>query len=405
MPILLRYQELMSDPPSAWRGQPFRYCCVLCGLQEDDPLLNRCVRCSGAIDAVYNLDRVEVRPMGNPLQRYFPLLPIHERASMLWLGEGDTPCFHAERLGEKVGLSRLFVKDETANPTRSTKDRIASIGLSRFSELGIKNLVVASTGNSSTAYARGVQEVGGFRLHVFVARCFLDRLNYLDHPDVNTYVVDGDFVAAGEVAQRFAARTDYFLEGGFFSLSRREGLKIAYLEAFDQMPVAPEYVFQAVSSGMGLLGAYKGALEYQRLGRITTVPRFVAVQQSSCAPMAHAYAQGEERISSRHVIRNPTGIAQAILRGDPTQSYPYVLSVCTASGGRVMAVDEHEIRQVRDLLAETEGIQVCFSGATALAGAMRLRTLGILPADAPTLVNLTGADRPPAPVPRNVLTW
>lgn len=121
--------------------------------------------------------------------------------------------------------------------------------------------------------------------------------------------------------------------------------------------------------------------------------------------MAHAYAEGEEAIRPRHVIQNPTGIAQAILRGDPTQSYPYVLSVCAATGGRVTAVDEHEIRRVRDLLEETEGTQVCFAGATALAGAIGLRELGVLPADAPTLVNLTGGDRPPAPVPSNVLTW
>jgi threonine synthase len=404
MSSFLRYDELMGSVHGDDGGRTFALVCVLCGRPETEDRLNRCTDCGGAIDALHDLTDVQIRPSPNPLLRYFDLLPLRGPASAAWLGEGNTPCIHAERLGAAVGLDRLYLKDEGANPTRSTKDRIASLGLSRFGEVGVKALVIASTGNSSTAYARAAQLLGGVQLHVFCGTRFLPRLNYVDHPAVITHVVAGGFDAAGAVAKRFAADEGIHFEGGFFSLSRREGLKLAYLEAFDQMPQAPAFVFQAVSSGMGLLGGYKGALEYHRLGRLSRVPGFVAVQQESCAPMVRAFHERTEQIADEHIVRNPTGVAEAILRGNPTQSYRYIRAVCEDSGGTMTAVDESAIHAARRQLEELEGIRSCHAAAAALAGAIRLRGEGLLEADTPVLVNLTGADRPLAPVPTQLVT-
>ncbi|MEE2041120.1 pyridoxal-phosphate dependent enzyme [Nocardiopsis sp. CT-R113] len=383
----------MRDSSSIRRGCGFSLACVVCGRWKEDGPANRCHECGGAIDAIHDLGSVALETGRDPLRSYFDLLPLRSRSSLSWVGEGNTPCLPAEEFGRRVGLSRLVLKDESANPTRSTKDRIASVGLSRLTELGVKRFVMASTGNSSTSYARAVQLLGGIELALFCGRRFHHRLNYPDHDAVSTYLVEGDFVSAGAAARRFAERTGAFFEGGFFNLARREGLKLAYLEAFDQMSEPPEYVFQAVSSGMGLLGAYKGALEYRYLGRLPALPRFVAVQQETCAPMAHAYREGASSISERHVVSEPHGIAEAILRGDPTQTYPYIRHVCGTTGGRILAVDDTEIRAVRDLLEETEGVSVCYASATALAGVVRMRREGALPPDASVLVNLTGGDR------------
>lgn len=403
MSSFLRYEELMGSVRGDDGGRTFALLCVLCGRPGTEDRQNRCADCGGAIDAVHDLRDVRIGQSPNPLLRYFDLLPLRGPASAAWLGEGNTPCIHAERLGAAVGLDRLYLKDEGANPTRSTKDRIASLGLSRFGEVGVKSLVIASTGNSSTAYARAAQLLGGVQLHVFCGSRFLSRLNYVDHPAVTTHLVAGGFDAAGAAAKRFATDEGIHFEGGFFSLSRREGLKLAYLEAFDQMPQPPAFVFQAVSSGMGLLGGYKGALEYHRLGRLPRVPSFVAVQQESCAPMVHAFRERAERITDEHIVRSPTGVAEAILRGDPTQSYPYIRAVCSDSGGTMTAVSESAIYAARQLLVEREGIRSCHAAAAALAGAIRLRAEGVLDADAPVLVNLTGADRPFAPVPTQLV--
>ncbi len=197
----------------------------------------------------------------------------------------------------------------------------------------------------------------------------------------------------------------YFWEGGFFNLARREGLKTAYLEAFDAMPVQPDYVFQAVSSGMGLLGGFKGANEYRELGRMDRLPAFIAVQQESCAPMAHAFEDGADSISERHVVHNPSGVAYAILRGNPAGSYPYIRDLCLRSGGRILATSEPAIRQARALLRATAGVRVCFASATAFAGAIKAAREGVLSKDSVVLVNLTGADRPAVQQPSNVTVW
>ncbi|RAG82244.1 pyridoxal-5'-phosphate-dependent protein subunit beta [Streptacidiphilus pinicola] len=390
------------------REKQVRFFCLLCGLEFTEPAFNRCTTCNGALDAFYDLDQVDIptsRQGADPLQHYFDLLPVRERESLRWVGEGNTPCFEVSELAAQVGVGRLFFKDESANPSRSTKDRVASVGLSRFGELGIRELVLSSTGNTSTAYARAAGLLPGFRLHVFVGRDFVNRLNYADHPNITTHVVDGEFVAAGQVGERFAREHGHTWEGGFFNLSRREGLKLAYLEAFDAMPVEPDFVFQAVSSGMGLLGAFKGAVEYRELGRLSRLPAFMAVQQASCAPMARAWQDGAEQIAPHHVVRDPKGLAYAILRGNPTGTYPYIRDLCLQSGGQILSADEDRIRRAQQLLADSVGVRICFASATALAGVMRAAETGALSEDSVVLVNLTGGDRPVAQTPNVTTTW
>ncbi|GII77019.1 threonine synthase [Sphaerisporangium rufum] len=408
--MTINYESLIRKNRSgALSPEKFiKFACIVCEREIDDPRRNRCPDCNGAVDAIYDLDNFvapETLTTPNTLLRYFSLLPLKERESVHWLGEGNTPCFEVPALAAELGVGRLFFKDESANPTRSTKDRIASVGLSHFTELGVTRLVLSSTGNSSTAYARGAQLVDGFQIHIFVGRDFVHRLNYTDHPAVHTHVVDGPFVAAGGVAQRYARENGIAWEGGFFNLSRREGLKLAYLEAFDAMPVEPTHVFQAISSGMGLLGAYKGALEYRELGRLSRLPSFVAVQQESCGPMAHAFTEGAETIGERHIVKNPRGLAYAILRGDPTPTYPYVRDLVLQSRGGIEAASDLRIREAHRMLAEVAGVRACYASATAFAGAVKMAREGRLGEDSVLLVNLTGTDRPSLPVPTRLTEW
>jgi threonine synthase len=171
------------------------------------------------------------------------------------------------------------------------------------------------------------------------------------------------------------------------------------------MPVEPDFVFQAISSGMGLLGGYKGALEYRELGRLERLPAFVAVQQDSCAPMAQAFAEGAEEIADRHIVRNPTGLAYAILRGNPTATYPYVRDLCLSSGGGILSAPEDGIRQARTMLAEVAEVHACYASATALAGVVRAVETGLVGKDSVVLVNLTGGDRSTALSPTEYTTW
>lgn len=367
--------------------------CVDCKKEYPFAFLLRCNACQGLIDVVYDLDRATLIDSHKPLERYFYQVPLQSLASVVSLGEGNTPCIHARRLGAYLGLKQLFLKDETRNATGTTKDRMAACVLSQFQELGIHEFVASSTGNSSSSFAYGVQRLENMRLHLFCARQFLHRHAYCDHPRIQIHVIDGDFVDAGKAARQFAQEQELVYEGGFFNLARREGLKLAYLEAFDQMETEPAVIVQAVSSGMGIYGAYKGIQEYQRLGRIRNMPRIVCAQQDTCAPMCQAYINNRDFIRPTDIIHNPVGLAEAILRGDPSQSYPYLYRIVQESAGCFIAASQAQIREARQLLLHTEGLDVCYASATALASVQILVAKGWISPEETVLVNLTGGFR------------
>ena len=117
------------------------------------------------------------------------------------------------------------------------------------------------------------------------------------------------------------------------------------------------------------------------------------MQQDTCSPMVSAWADGSERIGPEHIVHRPTGIAQAILRGNPTRAYPHVRRIVLESGGEFVSVSEAEIRSARDCVEDLEGLSPCFTAAAAVAGAIKLRRRGELPPEDTVLINLTGSDR------------
>src|SRR5581483_748360 len=199
--------------------------------------------------------------------------------------------------------------------------------------------------NSSTAFAYASRWFPGTRIFLFTAEAFQPRVNHTAGAPVVHFVLrDATFVDAFACAATFAARHNIPSERGFFNPGRREGLKLAFLEATEQVPGSVDWYVQAVSSAMGVYGTYKGARELLRLGRIPRVPRLLCVQQDTCAPMVRAFEDGSPVIRPGDIVERPTGIATAILRGDPSRAYPYVREIVLESRGRFVAVAETEIR-------------------------------------------------------------
>ncbi|MET9697959.1 pyridoxal-phosphate dependent enzyme [Streptomyces sp. NPDC006529] len=395
------YQKLYAN--RALADGPL-HLCLDCE-KEADARTNRCSACKGAIEVLYPLDRAEIRPFDedpNPLRRYKDVLPVADEENLTWLGEGNTPCTSVPPLARLLGVRSVHIKDESRNPTRSTKDRIASATLSRFKGIGVDEFVMASTGNSSTAYANAMNLVRDFKLHIFVGEQFAYRLNYADHPRITTHAVADTFVGAGAAAQKFAKANGYYWEGGFFNYARREGLKMSYIEAYQQMPTAPTHVFQAISSGMGLLGGYKGAVELHRIGLMDNLPAFIGVQEESCSPMVSAWNAGRATVAEEDIVANPNGLAHAIQRGDPTNTYPYMRAMCLNTNGALVAARTTDMHMAKGLL-ESLGFDACYAAAACLAGAMRSAQEGSLDADSDLLIVLTGAERPLLPTPSNIL--
>jgi threonine synthase len=359
-----------------------------------------CETCGGMVDIEYDLDRARLHDSTNPLERFFDLLPVESAGTLLPQKAEYTPCIHATRLGRALGMRSLYLKDETVLPTGTTKYRMAVVSLAFLSERGVKAFCTSSTGNSSTAYAHAISRYPDMRLYLFTGEAFGDRVDYGTSRQVIPFVLRGaTFVDAFNVAGTFATRHHLVSERGFFNPGRREGLKLAFMEAAEQVPGQIDWYVQAVSSAMGVYGTYKGALELCGMGQIAAPPRLLCVQQETCAPMVRAFEAGSPVIRARDIVPDPTGIAKAILRGDPTKAYPHVRQIVVESKGGFVAVSEAQIREARTMVEELEGISPCFSASTALAGVIRLVRQGEFPTDDTVLINLTGSDRGPTAAP------
>ncbi len=361
--------------------------------------------CGGMIDVDYDIDQVTLRDSPNPYVRFADLLPIMAAHDRLPADARFTPTLHATRLGRHLALPNLYLKVETGLPTCSTKDRMAAVSLAFLWECGVRDFCTSSTGNSSTAYAYAIRAYPGMHLSLFTAERFMPRLAHADHHQITHFGLrDASFVEAFAFAGDYARAKGLTAERGFFNPGRREGLKLAFLEASDQIDAPIDWYVQAVSSGMGVYGCYKAAGELRRLKRTDRLPRTLCVQQESCAPMANAFAEGSAVIEPRHIVPDPTGIAAAILRGNPTRAYPVVRRIVVESGGGFVAVSEQDIREARRMVEDLEGVSPCFSAATALAGLVKQIGADDFPRQDTILVNLTGGDRPDAPPP-GAITW
>ncbi len=377
--------------------------CVKCQREFPHGFTTFCEHCGGMIDVHYDLERARLHESDNPLERFLDLLPVERAGSLLPQEMRFTPCVHAERLGAFLGMPSLYLKDETVLPTGTTKDRMAVVSLAFLSECGVRAFATSSTGNSSTSYARAISRYPDMRLYLFTAESFRDRVQYGNGNQVVPFVLRGaSFVDAFNAAGAFATRRQLVSERGFFNPGRREGLKLAFLEACEQVPGPIDWYVQAVSSAMGVYGTDKGGRELTRMGRIRRPPRLLCVQQETCAPMVRAFLDGSPVIRPGDVVRHPTGIAEAILRGDPTKAYPHVREIVLESGGTFVAVSETEIREARCMVEELEGISPCFSASAALAGVIRLVRRGEFPRSDTVMVNLTGSDRQASPAPTKI---
>jgi len=375
----------------------FTLTCVGCGARPSGAFPTSCSLCGGLIDVHYPLERIRLRDSSNPYLRFFDLLPVKDAA--LLPDGAATPTIQARNLGRRVGLDRLFLKNETANPTGTTKDRMAAVALPFLYEAGVEHFCTSSTGNSSTAYAQAIGHIPAMKMEVFTADDFRDRVHYQPTVQVRHHILRGaSFVEAADYSVVYAKRRGLTAEGGFFNLGRREGLRLPWFEVSEQVPGPIDWYVQASSSAMGVYGIYKAAKEAVALGLSPRTPRLLCAQQMSCRPMVHAWDEGSETIQPHHIVNHPSGIAEAILRGNPTRAYPHIRAITIESGGTMVAVTEQEIRHAQALVYEDEGVKVCPAAGTAVASIIKLAAQRPELGNATILVNLTGSMRETSPV-------
>jgi threonine synthase len=352
--------------------------CFACATPHDPRKLQTvCVRCGLPLRVDYALERFS--PSGPPsLWRYAPVLPI-EPAHAVSLGEGFTPLLQVEE--------RLWVKDESRNPTGSFKARGMAVAVSMAKALGAKALSAPSAGNAAGALAA---YGAAARLPVTVAMpedtpgAFVEECRQFG---ADTHLVLGNISDAGRWLKENGPG-DAFDVSTLREPYRIEGKKTMAYELFEQLGgMLPDAVVYPTGGGTGLVGMWKAFDEMQSMGFIGAErPRLVSVQAEGCAPVVRAFATGAERTEP---WTSPRTAAYGLRVPNPIGGF-ICLRALRETRGTAVAVPEGEIVPASRELSRRSGIDVCPEGGAAWAAARQLYASGWLKQNDRVVVFNTG---------------
>jgi threonine synthase len=331
----------------------------------------------------------ELGARGGGMWRYREFLPLQEGEEPITLGEGSTPLLRVRRLGERLGLTDLWVKDEAVNPTGSFKARGLGAAVTRAVAAGATAFTLPTAGNAGVA-AAAYGARAGVPVRVYAPRTtpkpLLDQMTAYG---ADLVTVDGHIGDCGQLSRSYAA------ESGAMDLStlrepyRIEGKKTLGLEIAEQMGWSlPDLIIYPTGGGTGLIGMWKAFLEQIAAGWVPgPMPRLVTVQSTGCAPVVRAFEEGK---SACEAWQEPWTVASG-LRVPAPLGGALMLRALRESRGTAVSVTDDQLLQGAGLLSSGEGIDACPEGGAAVAAARILRDRGIVaPGDRLVLFN-TGA--------------
>lgn len=356
-----------------------------------------CPACAHPLLAVYdlglmrrNIDRSAFFAEGDGLWRFRYLLPSF--GEEITLGEGNTPMLHAKHLGAAIGVKRLFIKDESRNPTGSFKARGMAVAVSRLMDIGVSRAYLPSAGNAGLALA-AYGAAAGIHCTIFMpvetprgvaeeCRAYGARVE-----EVPGILPDAARRMEQEPHLERAAVLSTFREP-----CRVEGKKtIAFEIAAQCGSDAPDWILFPTGGGTGIVAIWKAYNELGSLGWLEGAkPRLAVVQSSGCAPLVRAFERGADRAER---FENPVTVASGI-RVPSSRADRLILSALRESGGTAVAVPDGEIVRAVGEIAASEGIFPAPEGAAAWAGCKALVRQGTIdPSSRIIVVNTAGGAR------------
>ena len=368
--------------------------CRECGREYPlDPIFS-CEFCFGPLEVAYDYEaiaatltreRIEAGPP--TLWRYAELLPC-DPEYRVDIGTGFTPLLRAERLGRALGLERLWVKNDTVNPTWSFKDRVVSVAIARARQFGFEAMACASTGNLANSVAAHAAHAG-MEAFVFIPRDLEQGKVVGSNVYAPTLVmVDGSYDDVNRLCTELSGTRPW----AFVNINVRpyyaEGSRTLAYEVAEQLGWrAPDHAVVPMASGSLFTKVWKGFQEFAQLGLIDEPhTRMSGAQAAGCSPITTAYREG----SLNFVPQKPDTIARSLAIGNPADGYYALKTMQETDGGAEMATDEEIIEGVK-LLAETEGIFAESAGGVTIACLKRMAESGHIRPDEETVVFITGA--------------
>jgi threonine synthase len=305
------------------------------------------------------------------------------------LGAGFTPLVRADRLAAELGLGELWIKDDTANPTGSFKDRVVSVALTKARQLGFKVAACASTGNLANSVAAHAARAGMESVVLIPSNLEKAKVTMTAVYGGRVIAVEGSY---DDVNRLCAELTSEHPSWAFVNVNVRtyyaEGSKTLAFEVAEQLGwQTPDHVVVPIASGSQLTKVAKGFEELATVGLVEgghTV-RISGAQAAGCSPVATAFADGSD------VIRpvKPSTIAKSLAIGNPADGW-YALEAIRKSGGSCASVTDDEVLEGMKLLARTEGIFAETAGGVTIATLAKLAAQGIVRSDERVVALVTG---------------
>ena len=337
-----------------------------------------CPDCQAPLLAIYDLpgarqhmDRDEISRRSKGMWRWHELLPVLNQENQICLGEGDTPLLLLTRLQKEFGLSQLYVKDESSNPTGSFKARGLAAAISKAKELGVEKVIIPTAGNAGGAMAAYAARAG-LKAHIFMPK---------DTPFANieesriagaeVVLVDGLISDAAGLAGEKARTEGWFDVSTFKEPYRVEGKKVMGYELAESFQwELPDVIIYPTGGGTGLVGMWKAFDELETLGWLENVkrPRMVSVQADGCAPVVKAF---QAKAAFCDFWTNAHTIASG-LRVPKSFADQLILQDIYESDGIAIAVTDEAILEAQRHLARMEGIFAAPEGAATLAALQEL---------------------------------
>ena len=392
------------------------YRCSVCdAIYGPDQVTYTCPEDGGNLDVLLDYDYLKTQGVDKlvwqeepSLWRYQPLLPVADPFGPAKGGldgtatplraAGWTPTFAPTRLAEKLGLTSLWVKDESRNPTASFKDRASAILMARAKEINADVVVTASTGNAGAALA-GMAAAVGHKAVIFAPKTAPPaKIAQLLIYGAKVLLVDGNYDAAFDLSVEAAHEFGWYCRNTGYNPFTAEGKKTAAFEIWEQVHLTHQVsrknekqkrlcVFVSVGDGNIISGLHKGFKDLHRLGLLDVMPRIFGVQSDGSAAIANAFNAGTEKIKPVAA----TTLADSISVDLPRDGLRALRAATQTDGAYVTVPDEEIIKAIAEL--GSVGIFSEPAGATAYAGLVKAVREDLIGPDDPVVVPRSGRDR------------
>jgi threonine synthase len=347
--------------------------CIDCGAIHPLGYRLECEKCRGLLELIYDLDRLRrdgpALLRGTGLWRYAAVLPIADPAHRVTLGEGGTPLLEAPRLARQLGVRRLRLKFEGANPTGTVKDRSSATAVGAALQFGFTTTSVVSSGNAGSSIAAYSARAGLRSLVFAYERASAPKLLHMAATTSDLVIYRGVYDDLIAIWDRLVEDRVFFDCGASRNAYKHEGKKTIAYEIAEQSGWAPpDVVVAPVAVGETFIAAARGFGEMQAAGWIPRVPRLVAAQATRANAVVRAFRDG----TAITPLTIGYTVAEGLAAGKPGRKGDWVLRLLRERQGAAGDAEDDEILAAQRTLARTEGVWAGPTGVATLAVLMRL---------------------------------